>query len=223
MVQSADERKNDMQYNVKNDGKLHTRFTDLMRATPKQVENIIKEQLGEKERFKSDILAFGEIRHNMWQKESEETGMLPIVFREAFPEYKDLQITHSEKEFATEIFQNIVIHSRPDGVSVPTSTVVDYKTMIEGAGGARRYASSKQLPFYSFQLAIHNIKIKRYIYFVEIWNKATETEEAYTRIVKYEKYEKTVGLVDIVGIKKWAHDRCEVLAIGMKMAGLWRG
>ena len=45
-----------MQYNVKNDGKLHTRFSDLMRATPHQVENIIKEQLGEKERFKSDVI-----------------------------------------------------------------------------------------------------------------------------------------------------------------------
>jgi len=206
-----------MQYNIKNDGKLHTRFTDLMRATPKQVENIIKEQLGEKERFKNDILTFGETRHNMWQKESEETGMLPIVFREAFPEYKDLQITHAEKEFATELFKNIVIHSRPDGVNVPEAIVIDYKTMVKGAGGARRYASSKQLPFYSFQLGVHNIRIKKYVYFVEIWN------ADYTEIVGYEKYEKAVGLMDIAAIKKWAHDRCEVLSIGMKLAGLWRG
>lgn len=205
-----------MQYNIKNDGKLHTRFTDLMRATPHQVENIIKEQLGEKERFKNDILTFGETRHNMWEKESKQTGMLPVVFREAFPDFKDMQITHAEKEFATELFKNIVIHSRPDGVSVPDATVVDYKTMVKGAGGARRYASSKQLPFYAFQLGVHNIRIKRYVYFVEIWN------ADYTEIVGYDMYEKTVGLLDVAAVKKWAHDRCEVLALGMQMAGLWK-
>ena len=206
-----------MQYNIKQDGKLHSRYTDLVRATPHQVENIIKEQLGQKERFKSDVLTFGETRHAMWEKETKQTGMLPVVFREAFPEYKDMQITHAEEEFATELFKNIVIHSRPDGVSVPSATVVDYKTMVKGAGGARRYKSSKQLIFYAFQLAVHNIRIKRYVYFVEIWN------EDYTEIVKYEKFEKDIGLLDISLIKKWAHDRCEVLAIGMKLAGIWKG
>lgn len=205
-----------MQYNIKDDGKLHTRFTDLMRATPHQVENIIKEQLGEKERFKNDVLTFGETRHNMWQKETEDTGLLPIVFRNAFPEYKDLRITHAEQEFATELFENIVVHSRPDGVSVTEALVVDYKTMVKGAGGARRYKSSKQLPFYSFQLGIHNIRITKYVYFVEIWN------ENYTEIIGYDKFEKSIGLLDIAMMKKWAHDRCEVLALGMQMAGLWK-
>lgn len=212
-----------MQYNIKNDGKLHTRFTDLMRATPRQVENIIKEQTGEKERFKNDILTFGETRHNMFEKETNRTGMLPVVFREAFPEYKDLQITHAEKEFATELFKDIVIHSRPDGVAANDGIVVDYKTMVQGAGGARRYSSSKQLLFYAFQLAVHNIRIKKYVYFVEIWNRESETEEAYTRIIGYEKFEKDISLLDIASIKKWAHDRCEVLAMGMRMAGLWNG
>lgn len=206
-----------MQYNIKKDGKLHSRYTDLVRATPHQVENIIKEQLGQKERFKSDVLTFGEIRHGMWERETKQTGMLPVVFREAFPEYKDMQITHAEKEFATELFKNIVIHSRPDGVSVPSATVVDYKTMVKGAGGARRYKSSRQLIFYAYQLAIHNIRIKRYVYLVEIWN------EDYTEIVKYDKFEKDIGLIDIASIKKWAHERCEVLALGMKMSGLWKG
>lgn len=206
-----------MNYNVKNDGKLHTRYTDLMRATPKQVENIIKEQLGEKQRFTSDIMDFGGIRHDQWQKESEETGMLPIVFRNAFPEYKDFQITHAEKEYTTELYKGIVIHSRIDGVNVPQCVVVDYKTMVKGAGGARRYKSSKQLPFYSYQLSIHNVLVKKYVYFVEIWNKE------YTEILGYEKFEKTVGLMDIAVIKHWVKERCEVLTIGMKLAGIWRG
>lgn len=203
-----------MQYSIKNDGKLHTRFTDLLRATPKQVENIIKEQLGQKKRFESKVLTFGETRHEMWEKEAKKTGMLPIVFRQAFPEYKDLQITHSEKEFATELFENIIVHSRPDGVSVPDATVIDFKTMVKGAGGARRYKNSKQLPFYAFQLGWHNIRIKKYVYFVEIWN------ETYDEIIGYDKFEKDISLLDIALMKRWAHDRCEVLALGMKFAGV---
>ena len=205
-----------MNYNVKNDGKLHTRYTDLMRATPKQVENIIKEQLGEKQRFTSDVMDFGGIRHDQWQKEAEETGLLPIVFRNAFPEYKDLAITHAEKEYTTELYKGIVIHSRIDGVNIPQCIVIDYKTMVKGAGGARRYKSSKQLPFYSYQLSVHNVRVKKYIYFVEIWNKE------YTEILGYEKFEKMVGLMDIAVIKHWVQERCEVLAIGMKLAGLWK-
>lgn len=211
-----------MQYNVKADGKLHSRYTDLMRATPHQVENIIKEQLGTKQRFKNDILTFGETRHNMFDKESKQTGMLPVVFREAFPEYKDMVVTHAEEEFATELFKDIVIHSRPDAVAANDATVVDYKTQIQGAGGARQYKSSKQLIFYAYQLAVHNIRIKKYVYMIEIWNKATDTEEAYTRIIGYDKFEKDITLVDIAAIKNWAHARCEVLAIGMRMAGLWK-
>lgn len=205
-----------MQYNIKNDGKLHSRYTDLVRATPHQVENIIKEQTGEKKRFKNDVLTFGETRHAMFEKETNQTGLLPVVFREAFPKYKDLQITHAEKEFTTELFKNIVIHSRPDGVAANDAIVVDYKTMVKGAGGARRYKNSKQLIFYAYQLAIHNIRIKKYVYFVEIWN------ETYDEIIGYDIFEKDISLLDIAGIKKWAHDRCEVLAIGMKLAGLWK-
>lgn len=205
-----------MQYNIKNDGKLHSRYTDLVRATPHQVENIIKEQLGEKKRFKSDILIFGEIRHDMFYKETQQTGMLPVVFREAFPEYKDLVITHAEEEFATELFKNIVIHSRPDGIAEYAHIIVDYKTMVKGAGGAHTYKNSKQLIFYAYQLAIHNIRITKYVYMIEIWSKD------YTEIIGYEKFEKDIKLVDIAAIKNWAHTRCEVLAIGMRLAGLWK-
>lgn len=206
-----------MQYNIKNDGKLHTRLTDLMRATPHQVVNIINEQLGKKKRFKNDTLTFGELRHDHWQKESEATGMLPAVFRNAFPEYKDVQVTHAEKEFATELFKDVVVHSRMDAVSEPSALVVDYKTMIEGAGGARRYKTSKQLIFYALQLAIHNIRITKGVFFVEVWDRERQN------IIRYEKFDINITAMDLMAVKKWAYGRCEVLAIGMKMAGLWNG
>lgn len=206
-----------MQYNIKDDGKLHTRLTDLVRATPKQVVNIINEQLGKKQRFKSDVMTFGEIRHDQWQRESEKTGLLPEVFRLAFPKYKGMQVTFAEKEFASELFKDIVVHSRMDAISVPSQTVVDYKTMVEGAGGARRYKTSKQLIFYALQLAIHNIRITKAIYFIEIWDRE------HKGIIGYDVFEMDIKPLDLMAVKKWAYGRCEVLAIGMRMAGLWNG
>lgn len=208
-----------MQYNLKNDGKLHTRFTDLVRATPKQVENIIREQLGTKKRFENDVLAFGEVRHDMWQKETEQTGRVPACFAEAFPEY-DLEVTHAEKEFATEIYENIVLHSRPDAVAAKAFTLIDYKTQRKGAGGARIYKNSKQLIVYAWQLAMHNIRIRRIVYLVEIWN--TDETGAMVDVSHYEKFEKDLGLADIHNIKSWIRDRCEVLAEGMRLAGLFQ-
>lgn len=207
-----------MQYNVKSDGKLHTRFTDLLRATPKQVEHIINEQLGKKKRFESAVLEFGTVRHDMWLAETEKTGRIPAVFAEAFPEY-DLPITHAEKEFATEIYDGIVLHSRPDAVAATNAVLIDYKTQKKGAGGARIYKSSKQLPTYAWQLANHNIRIKRIVYLVEIW----EIDEAGepVEVSHYEKFEKEITFVDIHNIKGWVRDRCEVLAEGMRIAGIW--
>lgn len=209
-----------MQYNIENDGKLHTRFTDLVRCTPKQVEKVIQENMGTRKRFKNDTLQFGEVRHDMWLKETEETGRIPQCFAEAFPEY-DLEITHAEKEFATEIYKNIVLHSRPDGVAANDFVIVDYKTQKEGAGGAEKvYRNSKQLPTYAWHLAMHNIRIKRIVYLVEIW--AVDETGEMDHVVGYEKFDKVLGLADIHNAKAWVENRCEVLAEGMRIAGVWK-
>lgn len=209
-----------MQYNIKEDRKLHTRFTDLLRATPKQVEHIINEQLGTKKRFESKVLAFGEVRHDMWEKETAETGRIPQCFAEAFPEY-DLKITHAEQEFATEIYKDIVLHSRPDAVAATDAVLIDYKTQKKGAGGARIYKNSKQLPTYAWQLANHNIRIKKIVYLVEIWN--VDEDGNMVDIYRYEKFEKEIKFTDIHNTRGWVRDRCEVLAEGMRISGIWNG
>lgn len=210
-----------MQYNIKEDGKLHTRFTDLNRATPRQVIDIIREQLGTKKRFESKTLTFGETRHEMWERESRDTGRLPQCFVDAFPEYGHIEVTDVEEEFATEIYQNIVLHSRLDGLARKHATIFDYKTQKKGAGGARIYKNSKQLPTYAWHLALHNIRIKRVVYLVEIW----EFDEAGNPVdvVGYEKFVKDLGLADTHNVAAWVRDRCETLAEGMRIAGIWKG
>lgn len=211
-----------MQYNIKNDGKLHTRFTDLNRATPRQVIDIIREQLGQKKRFTSKTLTFGETRHGMWERESKETGRMPQCFIDAFPEFDfDIEPADVEAEFATEIYKNIVLHSRLDLLARKDQTIVDFKTQKKGAGGARIYKNSKQLPTYAWHLALHNIRIKRIVYLVEIWEMDAAGNPV--RVVGYEKFVKDLGLADTHNVAAWVRDRCEVLAEGMRIAGIWKG
>jgi hypothetical protein len=209
-----------MQYNIKNDGKLHTRFTDLNRATPRQVIDIIREQTGEKKRFESKTLTFGETRHEMWEAEARKTGRIPRCFAEAFPEY-DFEVDPAdvERQLATEIYKNIVLHSRLDSLARKAGIIIDYKTQKKGAGGARIYKNSKQLPTYAWHLALHNIRIKQVIYLVEIWEFDENGDPV--SVVGYEKFVKDLGLADIHNSKGWVNGRCEVLAEGMRIAGIW--
>lgn len=209
-----------MQYNIKDDGKLHTRYTDLHRATPRQVIDIIREQTGQKKRFESRTLDFGEIRHQMWEKEAKETGRIPRCFAEAFPEY-DFEVDPAdvEKQLATEIYKNIILHSTLDLLARKDFTIVDYKTQKKGAGGARIYKNSRQLPTYAWHASLHNIRIKQIIYLVEIWN--VDAEGNPVDVDHYEKFVKVLGLADIHNSKGWVNGRCEVLAEGMRIAGIW--
>lgn len=206
-----------MQYNIKNDGKLHTRFTDLMQCTPRQVAHVIARATGQEKYLENDTLKFGSIRHDMWEAESKQTGKLPECFIDAFPDLAGLEATHVEQEFATEIYKNIILHSRPDFIAAKQQTLIDYKTMVREEGGALIYKNSRQLPTYSYQAAMHNIRIKRYIYLVEIWNKQR------TEIIGYDRYEREINLAEISMIRAWIKQRCEVLVVGMKIAGVWNG
>lgn len=210
-----------MQYNIKDDGKLHTRYTDLHRATPRQVIDIIREQTGQKKRFESKTLTFGETRHEMWEAEARKTGRIPQCFLDAFPEYNGIEVTDVEQEFATEIYKNIVLHSRLDSLARKAGIIIDYKTQKKGAGGARIYKNSKQLPTYAWHLALHNIRIKQVIYLVEIWEFDENGDPV--SVVGYEKFVKDLGLADTHNMANWVRGRCEVLAEGMQIAGIWKG
>lgn len=188
------------------DGKIHTRYTELTRCTPGQIEGVIDERLGLRKRFKSDKLEFGTDRHDMWEEEGKRSGMIPECFGVDWP------ISHCEQEFASEILPGVVVHSRPDAVCADIYTLVDYKTLIADSlelgelVAVQRYVRSKQLPIYAYQLGLHGIRIKRIAYLVEIWNRDQDTILGYKTIMKDFK------MADVAKAVPWIQERISYLA-----------
>lgn len=192
------------------DGKIHTRYTELTRCTPGQIDRVISERLGSSKRFQSDKLDFGTDRHDMFEAEGKETGTIPKCFG------LNWSISHVEEEFASEILPGIILHSRPDAVCTAIATVVDYKTLIADslAQGellaVQRYAHSKQLPLYSYQLGLHGIRIKNIAYLVEIWNREQDEILGYKIIIKDFK------MSDVAKILPWVKSRVSYLVSGLE-------
>jgi len=74
-------------------------------------------------KFESNSTVFGSLRHEMFLEESRKTGLTPVAFGRF-----SLPVDIIEEEFETEIIPGVVLHSRPDAVSLSEFTVVDYKT-----------------------------------------------------------------------------------------------
>ncbi len=199
-------------YNYKPDGKLHTRFTELTRCTLGQVKSVVDERMNGSQSFQNEAMWFGEARHKLWAEEAKKTGRSASSFSVlSYP------ATYIEKEFATEILPGIVVHSRPDLVSVPKEAVIDYKTLSaeyynSGTEKAESYKASKQLLVYAVQLGIHNIRIKRLIYMVEIWNMKRD------KILGYTYIEKNPTLADLAQVVPWIKDRTAILLTALKEA-----
>lgn len=82
-------------YTYKEDGKIHTRWTELKRCTPNQIERVIGERLGVREPYKNPYMDIGQIRHDEFYQESKLTGYLPEVFKAEYEDY----ISGYETEF----------------------------------------------------------------------------------------------------------------------------
>lgn len=199
------------------DGKVHTRYSDLIRCTPAQVSKLVAERLGGAHRYEGSAMKFGTTRHDMWAKESEKTGKIPECFFEA--DSVDYEVDHIEKEFVVELFPGIVIHMRPDAVASKSQTIIDYKTATKPDGMTlevfrqkiqRRYELSKQLKFYAWLLGYHKIRIKSGIYLIEIWNKAN------TEIIGYAIVRQQYTLYDFAKLKPWAEEASALLAAAVE-------
>lgn len=192
-------------YLYSEDGKIHTRYTELTRCTPGQIDRVIDERLGLAKSFKSDNMEFGTDRHDLWEQEARRTGKVPECFGLDWP------ISHIEQEFASEILPNVVLHSRPDGICEDIATIIDYKTLIADSLGmgelvaVQRYSKSKQLPIYAYQAGLHNIRVKRIAYLVEIWNRAQ------TEILGYKIITKEFKMKDIGTVLPWVRERVAML------------
>jgi len=192
-------------YLYADDGKIHTRYTELSRCTAGQIDRVIDERLGTRESFKSDNMEFGTDRHDMWENEGKRTGRIPECFGLDWP------ISHVEQEFVSEILPDVVLHSRPDAVCADISTIVDYKTLIADSFAmgellaVQRYSKSKQLPIYAYQAGLHDIRIKRIAYLVEIWNRQQ------TEILGYKIITKEFKMKDIGAALPWVRERVAML------------
>lgn len=197
-------------YLYQNDGKIHTRYTELKRCTPGQIERVLDERAKLISRFKNINMDWGSDRHEMWEKEARDTGKLPELFGVELG--VDWPVEYIEHEFTTEILPNMVVHSRPDVVSVTEKAVIDYKTLAaesfkKGQQKARlNYSRSNQLLFYAFQLGMHGIEIRKAVFLVEIWNKE------YTEILGYTKLERDLDLKVISTVLPWTRERLLCLA-----------
>jgi hypothetical protein len=100
-------------YTFTDDNKLHTRYSELVKCTPGQIDRVIWERKNPGYRTETEHMGFGTLRHSMFEAEARETGLLPACFGQG-----NISADYIEHEFTTEIWQGLIVHSRPDAVSV---------------------------------------------------------------------------------------------------------
>lgn len=191
-------------YKYKDDGKIHTRYSELLRCTPSQISRLIAERRGDVERIETEAMAFGTTRHQMFQERAEKTKKLPKEFGLKY------SADFIEHEFATELVPGVIVHSRPDVVSVKKKTIIDYKIIAIKEGNTAdkamaAYRSSKQLAFYAYQLSLHDIPIKNGLFLFELWN------EQRTEILGYDHYFQYYNFMNLLEAYKWAESRILML------------
>lgn len=194
-------------YLYADDGNIHTRFTELASCTLTGIEKILARREGLIPKFDNESTRWGADRHDLWAEESQKTRTIPKCFNSPFA----ILIDHIEKEFATEILPGVIVHSRPDAVSVFGQVIIDYKTLVADnledgqAKAVSTYQNSRQLKFYAYQLGLHGIRIKRGIYFVEIWDKK------YSKILGYQIIVINFDFKEIASILPWVKERIGLL------------
>lgn len=183
-------------YNYADDGRYHTRYSEVTACqTPKQAIAVAKRRLGLVDRYESDIMRFGTMRHDMWEAEARDTGKSPACFKEHLG--VEWGVHETEQHRATELFEGVVIHFTTDLIGLDDQSIVtkdgaqavsiiDYKT----ATGHRvdhytgYYQGQLQLPSYALLLRPHGIIAKDAHYLLECWDKQRNNLEGYIHVTK---------------------------------------
>lgn len=195
-------------YAYPDDGKLHTRFTELVACTPTSVGRVVTQRLDQGVRHSSEILEFGTDRHDDWRDQTKRTGKIPACFLE-LPDLPAYMVDWVEQEIVHELVPGVVIHGTPDAVCKASKTVVDYKT-VQSTGNdikiiSRRYRASNQAMFYAMLLSQKEVEITNGIYLLELWNPER------TQILGYHAERQEYSLLDLARMVQWAIDRCSML------------
>lgn len=190
-----------MNYQYPNDNKLHTRFSELSKCTPGQIQRVIDERNGDLAPFENEITYFGEKRHEMFSKYIKENGHLPKQFGLEL----ECKPDQSERHIACEVAPQLVIHGTPDAFGA--DWVIDFKTTTK----PEAYVNSKQCTFYAWLLGIYGLEIKKVYYLCEVWNLERD------KILEYKVHEKEITPEDIEEVKEWALDRARFLYKSIKL------
>ena len=190
-----------MTYDYPNDGKLHTRFSELVRCTDGQIERVLAERNGDQASFSSNITYFGDIRHEMLKEYIQENGKIP----EKFGVKLSCKPDRAEKHIAVEVFPNVVIHGTPDCFG--NEWIADFKTTSRTE---KAYSASKQVLFYAWLLSFYGLKIEKGYYLCEIWDKER------TKILDYKSHQFEVDSAEFDELVLWTQERVERLKSAIK-------
>ena len=138
----------------------------------------------------------------MYAQDIENTGLLPNCFRKAAPQYANVKIEQFEQEMKAEIFKGVVLHSTPDAVSTSSGIIFDFKVTTQEA---KKYAASKQVLVYAYQLLLRKIEIKEVVFLIERWNSEK------TEILGYDSVSKEISRENVLEVRDWLKSRTEIL------------
>lgn len=217
-------------YKIRNDGKLHTRYSELTQCTDAGIYRVLQLRAGEVKKFSTASTEFGSVRHEMFEEDVAETGMVPEVFThheitqqevratgKTPYEYQfligSMPVSHCEQSFATELFPGVVIHFTPDEIASELETIIDTKTMIPNEAGKvnpNKYLKSIQLKLYARLLMPHGIKITKGMFLIEQWTRD------YKEIIDYHVVPQKIGIMEMGEAQAWAKEKVERLQAGIE-------
>jgi hypothetical protein len=193
-------------YEYEEDGKLHTRFSDLLRCTPASAPRVAREYMGLLSKYSGGgVLDFGKVRHDMFAEESRNTGRTASCFRSELG--VECTAEYVEEAFRAEL-HGVIIHSRPDIVSVTDAKVLDYKTI---QGDPKQFGKSMQLLIYAWVLFKNGIRVREAVWLCERWN--PERSE----IMGYGLHRSPITLSDLATAERWLAGRVFTLKHALKI------
>ena len=214
----------------KDDGKLHTRYSELTQCTESGIERVLQLRAELVRKFSSKSTEFGSTRHEMFEEEVAITQAVPEVFTHKEVQHAEvrttgrspfkfeyligsLPVSHCEVSFATELVPGVVVHFTPDEICETINTLIDTKTMIPNEAGKyhpNKYLKSNQLKCYSLLLRPHGININRGLFLIEVWDRE------YNEIIDYKVVPQKIGLMEQGEAQAWLLKRIEVLQAGIE-------
>lgn len=201
-------------YLIKDDGKLHTRYSELMNCTESGIERVLEERFGQRKKLELEAFDFGRARHETLEEEGKVENKVPEYFGVG-----EISISHAEQSFAIEPFPGVVIHFTPDLLSQVEFLIGDYKMVREPKEGWdgkfpplwKFYKDSIQLDFYAWLLTFKKIPIKEKLYMGEYWNRDR------SEILHHDYVRKPITIVEKGKARAWAIERIERLMAGIEV------